>query len=76
MSGGQRFTAAAQTRLGELHPDNDFELGASDYEQIKTWVFEALSSGRLVQAINVSHYDEKTGAPVLGNMIELKTNQP
>lgn len=70
----ERFLAAAQTRLGELHPDNDFELGASDYEQIKAWVFEALSSGRLVQAINVSHYDEKTGAPVLGNKIELKAN--
>ncbi|UJB34225.1 restriction endonuclease subunit S [Chromobacterium sp. Beijing] len=71
----ERFITAAQTRLGELHPDNDFELGASDYEQIKTWVFEALSTGRLAQAINVSHYDEETGAPVFGNMIELKASQ-
>lgn len=72
----ERFITAAQARLGELHPDNDFELGPSDYEQIKTWVFEALSTGRLVQAINVSHYDEKTGEAVSGNMIELKANQP
>lgn len=72
----ERFITAAQTRLSELHPDNDFELGPSDYEQIKTWVFEALSTGRLVQAINVSHYDERTGEAVLGNMIELKANQP
>lgn len=72
----ERFIAAAQSRLGELHPDNDFELGASDYEQIKTWVFEALSTGSLVQAINVSHYDETTGEAVSGNMIELKANQP
>lgn len=72
----ERFIAAAQIRLGELHPDNDFELGPSDYEQIKAWVFEALSTGLLVQAINVSHYDEKTGEAVSGNMIELKANQP
>lgn len=72
----ERFITAAQTRLRELHPDNDFELGPSDYEQIKIWVFEALSTGRLVQAINVSHYDERTGEAVSGNMIELKANQP
>ncbi len=71
----EHFITAAQTRLGELHPDNYFELGARDYEQIKTWVFEALSSGRLVQEINVNHYDVKTGAPVLGNKIELKASQ-
>ncbi|BDI03969.1 hypothetical protein CATMQ487_09390 [Sphaerotilus microaerophilus] len=71
----ERFIAAAQARLAELHPDNDFALGASDYEQIKTWVFEALSTGSLVQAINVSHYDENTGEAVSGNMIELKANQ-
>jgi type I restriction enzyme S subunit len=45
----QRFMAAAQTRLAELHPDNDFELGVDDYEHIKTWVFAALESGRLTQ---------------------------
>lgn len=57
----QKFMAAAQTRLAELHPDNDFELGANDYEHIKAWVFEALATGRLVQAFNDA-----------GNRIELK----
>lgn len=57
----QKFMAAAQTRLAELHPDNDFELGANDFEHIKAWVFEALATGRLVQAFNDA-----------GNRIELK----
>lgn len=45
----QAFLTAAQTRIAELHPDDDFELGADAYEQVKTWVFEALASGRLKQ---------------------------
>ena len=45
----QTFLAAAQTRIAELHPDNDFELGADAYDQVKAWVFEALASGRLTQ---------------------------
>lgn len=45
----QAFLAAAQTRIAELHPDNDFELGADAYEQVKVWVFEALASGLLTQ---------------------------
>ena len=57
----QRFMATAQTRLAELHPDNDFELGANDYEHIKTWVFDALAGGALTQVCD----DE-------GNRIELK----
>lgn len=57
----QHFMAAAQTRLAELHPDNDFELGANDYEHIKTWVFEALAAGTLAQA-----FDD------VGNRIELR----
>ena len=57
----QHFMAAAQSRFTELHPDNDFELGASDYEQIKAWVFDALAAGRLAQA-----FDDA------GNRIELK----
>lgn len=55
------FTAAAQTRLAELHPDNDLEWAASDYESIKTWVFEALAAGTLTQA-----FDDD------GNRIELR----
>ncbi|QKE42396.1 MAG: restriction endonuclease subunit S [Ferrovum myxofaciens] len=57
----QHFMAAAQTRLAELHPDTDFELGANDYEHIKTWVFEALAAGMLTQA-----FDDA------GNRIELR----
>lgn len=58
------FMAAAQTRLAELHPDNDFELGANDYEHIKAWVFKALVAGTLTQA-----FDDA------GNRIELKAVQ-
>lgn len=57
----QRFMAEAQTRLAELHPDNDFELGANDYEHIKTWVFDALAGGALTQACDDA-----------GNRVELK----
>lgn len=57
----ERFIAAAQTRLAELHPDNDFELRASDYEIIKAWAFEALAAGALTQAFDGD-----------GNRIELK----
>ncbi|MBK6962119.1 MAG: hypothetical protein IPH23_13690 [Gammaproteobacteria bacterium] len=57
----QHFMAAAQTRLAELYPDNDFALGANDYEHIKAWVFDALAAGTLAQA-----FDDA------GNRIELK----
>ena len=57
----ESFIAAAQTRLAELHPDNDFELRASDYEIIRAWVFEALAAGALMQ-----EFDDD------GNRIELK----
>lgn len=60
----QHFMAAAQTRLAELHPDNDFALGANDYEHIKAWVFDALAVGTLTQA-----FDDA------GNRIELKAVQ-
>jgi len=48
----KHFMAAAQTRLAELHPETDFELGANDYEHIKAWVFEALVAGKLAQAFD------------------------
>lgn len=57
----ERFITAAQTRLGELHPDNDFELGANDFEHIRAWVFEALAAGALTQAFDGD-----------GNRIELR----
>ena len=60
----QHFMATAQVRLAEMHPDNDFKLGANDYEYIKAWVFEALAAGRLAQA-----FDDA------GNRIELKAAQ-
>lgn len=60
----QHFMATAQTRLSELHPDNDFALGTNDYECIKTWVFDALTAGRITQA-----FDDA------GNRIELKAVQ-
>ncbi|WP_312477610.1 restriction endonuclease subunit S [Stutzerimonas nitrititolerans] len=60
----ERFIAAAQTRLAELHPDDDFALGASDYDAIKAWVFDALAAGTLAQA-----FDDD------GNRIELKVVQ-
>ncbi len=60
----QHFMAAAQTRLAELDPDNDFDLDVDDYELIKTWVFEALAAGTLTQA-----FDDD------GNRIQLKAMQ-
>lgn len=60
----QHFMAAAQNRLAVLHPDNDFELSANDYENIKAWVFDALAAGTLTQA-----FDDA------GNRIELKAAQ-
>lgn len=68
----QHFMAAAQTRLAELHPDNDFELGVNDYEHIKAWVFEALADGRLQQSRNITGHDE-CGEPIFGNFIEIKS---
>lgn len=60
----QRFMAAAQTRLTELPPENDVELGASDYEYIKTWVFEAIALGKLTQTFDND-----------GNRVQLKAVQ-
>ncbi len=71
----ERFIAAAQNRLAELHPHNDFELRASDYEHIKAWVFEALDAGRLMQERNKVYCVIETKEIVLGNLIELKAGQ-
>lgn len=72
----QDFMAAVQTRLAELHPDNDFEMGASDHEYIKIWVFDALVAKRLTQSRNITGYDkEKSGEPIFGNLIELRASQ-
>ena len=71
----ERFIAAAQTLLSERHPDNDFELHASDYEHVKAWVFEALDSGHLKQERNQFYCVIETKETVLGNLIELKASQ-
>lgn len=60
----QHFMAAAQKRLAELHPNNDFVLDAADYENIKDWVFDGLAAGQLSQA-----FDDA------GNRIELTAVQ-
>jgi len=60
----QHFMIAAQARLAELHTDNDFELGANDYEHIKAWVFKALAADKLTQA-----FDDES------NRIQLKAVQ-
>lgn len=60
----QHFIAAVETRLAELHPGNDFELGASDFDHIKAWVFESLAAGTLTQV-----FDD------VGNCIQLKAVQ-
>ncbi|WP_368872286.1 restriction endonuclease subunit S [Proteus terrae] len=57
----QQFMELAQNRLAELHSDNDLVIGASDYEYIKAWVFEALAAGTLTQV-----FDDA------GNCIKLK----
>jgi type I restriction enzyme S subunit len=59
-----RFMAAAQDRLQELYPDHELALGASDYECVKTWVFEALAAGTLTQV-----FDDA------GNRVQLETAQ-
>jgi type I restriction enzyme S subunit len=46
----KNFVAAAESRVMELHPDNDFELGADAHDLIKDWVFGALKRGALEQA--------------------------
>ena len=64
----QQFMAAAQMRLAELHPDNDFELGVDDYENVKNWVFQTLIDGRIQQSRNVTGAEEDD-TPIYGNLI-------
>lgn len=71
----ENFIVAAQARLVELYPDNDFELGAEAYEHIKSWVFEALSSGHIKQSRNITGREKVSGKPIFGNMLELKVAQ-
>jgi type I restriction enzyme, S subunit len=46
---------ATKNRLVEAHPNNEFDLGANEYEYIKAWVFDALDAGKLAQAYDDEH---------------------
>ena len=45
----QKFMDAALQRLWDLMEDDTPEWGMAQYEEIKTWLFEALEQGRLTQ---------------------------
>lgn len=62
-------------RLAEFYPSNDVGLDVNDYEHIKKWIFEALVANRLTQSRNITGYDEQSGEPIFGNLIELKASQ-
>lgn len=68
----ERFIAAAQTRLGELHPDHDFALNASDYEAIKAWVFNKIQNRKLKQTRDTICID---GRRQFGNQILLRARR-
>lgn len=68
----ERFIAAVQTRLAELHPDNDFALGASDYEVIKSWVFDEIKNRKLKQTRDIICID---GRRQFGNQILLRARR-
>lgn len=46
----QAFMDAARQRLWELMEDDAPDWGVAEYDELKTWVFEALEQGRLTQA--------------------------
>lgn len=64
-----------KNRLAEFYPSNDVGLDVNDYEHIKKWIFEALVANRLIQSRNITGYDEQSGEPIFGNLIELKASQ-
>ncbi len=68
----ERFIAAAQIRLAELHPDHDFALDASDYEAIKAWVFDEIRNGKLKQTRDIICID---GRRQFGNQILLRARR-
>lgn len=61
----QQFMELAQSRLAEIHPDNDLVLGTSDFEHIKDWVFEAVATGKLSQV-----FDDASNCIELKSVIE------
>jgi type I restriction enzyme S subunit len=68
----ERFLAAAQTRLAEPHPDLDFELGVSDYEGVKAWVFDEIQRRRLKQTRDIIYI---VGRRQFGNRILLRARR-
>lgn len=68
----QHFLAVAQTRLAELHPDNDFALGANDYEHIKAWVFDQIGARKLKQTRDIICVD---GRRQFGNKLLLRARR-
>jgi type I restriction enzyme S subunit len=68
----ERFIAAAQTRLAELHQDHDFELDASDYEAIRAWVFDEIRNRKLKQTRDIICID---GRRQFGNQILLRVRR-
>lgn len=68
----ERFIAAAQTRLAELHPDHDFTLSASDYEVIKDWVFDEIQKRKLKQTRDIICIN---GRRQFGNQILLRARR-
>jgi type I restriction enzyme S subunit len=45
----QKFMDAARQRLWELAEDEAPDWGVAEYDELKSWVFEALEQGRLIQ---------------------------
>lgn len=68
----ERFIAAVQTRLAELHPDHDFALSANDYEAIKAWVFDEIQNRKLKQTRDIICID---GKRQFGNQILLRARR-
>ena len=69
----QHFMAAAQTRLAETHPDNDFTLESNDYEHIKSWVFDQIRARKLKQTRSIVIINDKRQ---FGNGVFLRVRRP
>lgn len=68
----ERFIAAVQTRLAEWHPDNEFALSTSDYDAIKSWVFDEIRNRKLKQTRDIICID---GRRQFGNQILLRARR-
>ena len=69
------FMEAAQKRLGDFLEDDASEqpnLGVAEYDQLKTWVFEQVGSGKLKQTKNIISIN---GKRKFGNKVILRARQ-